>query len=156
MTSTPLPFSLRYDLTRGDLGLAVEETLDRESIASYTFDILAHDGGNRTGAVRVHVIIHDVNDSPPKFDQLVYTVSNISETIPRGSILLRIHATDDDTGINGEVSYHFVRDEPCFTVDEHTGDVRVQCPLDYETRTKYQLDIEARDKGEGFKTDFCT
>ena len=107
-----MPFSLRYDLTRGDLGLVVDQSLDRESIASYTFDIIAHDGGNRTGAVRVHVTIHDVNDSPPKFDQAVYTVDNISETIPRDSVLLRIHATDDDTGINGEVSYHLVRDEP--------------------------------------------
>lgn len=37
-----------------------------------------------------------------------------------------------------------------------TGDIRVLCELDYETKNLYRLDIEARDKGEGSKTDICT
>jgi hypothetical protein len=156
VSPTSLPFSLRYDLTRGDLSLVVEKNLDRELISSYKFDVIAYDGGNQTGILHVYITINDVNDSPPKFDQLIYTIKNISENIPIGSILLRVHATDADEGINGEITYHLINQENCFEIDQTTGDIRVICLLDYETKTNHQLEIEARDGGEGSKTDFCT
>ncbi len=156
VSSTSLPFSLRYDLTRSDLSLVVDQNLDRELISSYKFDIIAYDGGNQTGILHVYIIINDVNDSPPKFDQLIYTIKNISENIPIGSIILRVHATDADEGINGDITYHLINQENCFEIDQVTGDVRVICLLDYEVKTKYQLEIEARDSGEGSKTDFCS
>jgi hypothetical protein len=130
--------------------------LDRELISSYKFDIIARDGGNQTGRLHVYVTIDDVNDSPPKFDQPIYTLKNISETISIGSILMRVHANDADEGVNGEMKYYLISDETCFEVDEITGDIRVICLLDYETKTNHQLEIEARDGGEGSKTDFCT
>jgi len=156
VSSTYLPFSLRYDLTRNDLSLVVEENLDRELISSYQFNIIAYDGGNRTGKLHVYITIDDVNDNPPKFDQLIYTIKNISENLPIGSILFRIHAIDDDDGVNGDITYYLINQENCFEIDQITGDIRVICLLDYESKTMHQLEIEARDGGEGSKTDFCT
>jgi hypothetical protein len=155
LSSTSLPFSLRYDLTRGDLSLVVEKNLDRELISSYTFDIIAYDGGNQTGLLHVYITIDDVNDSPPKFDQSIYTIQNVSENIPINSIIIRVHATDDDEGVNGEITYYLINQENCFQIDQITGDIRVICSLDYETQTQYQLEIEARDGGEGSKSDLC-
>lgn len=156
VSSTSLPFSLRYDLIRADLSLVVNEQLDRELISSYQFQIIAHDGGNRTGILNVRITIDDVNDSPPKFDQSIYTLKNISENLPIGSILFRVHATDADEGVNGDVTYQLINPKNCFEIDPFLGDIRVLCALDYETKTSYRLDIEARDGGEGSKTDFCT
>lgn len=156
LSSAHLPFSLRYDLTRDDLSLVINENLDREKIPSYRFQILAYDGGNQTGFVNVYVTLDDVNDSPPKFDREIYTLKNITENLPFGSILFRVHATDSDIGINGELTYHLINEKDCFEIDRMTGDIRVQCLLDYETKTNYQIEIEARDGGEGSKTDFCT
>ncbi len=156
VSPTSLPFSLRYDLTRADLSLVVEENLDRELISSYQFQIIAHDGGNQTGLLNVYITIDDVNDSPPKFDQSIYTIKNVSENLPIGSIIFRIHATDADDGINGDLTYHLINQENCFDIDQITGDIRVRCVLDYETQTIHRLEIEARDGGEGSKTDFCT
>ncbi|CAF1667103.1 unnamed protein product, partial [Adineta ricciae] len=155
-SATALPFSLRYDLSRGDLSLVIEENLDRERVSSYSFDIIAHDGGNQTGLLHVNLNIDDVNDSPPKFDQSIYTLQNISENLPMNSILMQVHATDDDQGINGEITYHLLNRDNCFQIDQITGNVRVICQLDYEMKTNYQLEIEARDDGEGVKSDFCT
>jgi len=70
------------------------------------------------------------------------------------SIVVRVHATDDDEGINGEISYFLLNEQQCFDIDSQTGDIRVQCVLDYEKQSKYRLEIEARDNGEGYQTDF--
>ncbi|CAF1276856.1 unnamed protein product [Adineta steineri] len=155
VSSTVLPFSLRYDLIRGDLSLVVEKMLDRELISSYKFDIIARDGDNQTGLLHVIVIIDDINDSPPKFEQPIYIINNISEMISTDSIVSRVHATDDDEGVNGEINYYLISQDKCFQIDQITGDIRVKCLLDYETKSMYRLEIEARDKGEGYKTDFC-
>ena len=156
VSSRSLPFSLRYDLIRSDLSLVVDQTLDRESISSYQFDIIARDGDNQTGVLHVVVLINDINDSPPKFEQSIYVLHNISEGISIDSIITRVHATDADEGVNGEIHYYLINQENCFEVDQITGDIRVKCILDYETQRTHRLEIEARDAGEGSKTDFCT
>ncbi|CAF0970255.1 unnamed protein product, partial [Adineta ricciae] len=154
-SSISLPFSLRYDLLRGDLSLVVEQILDREITSSYQFDIIARDGGNQTGTLHVSITITDINDCAPKFDQPIYILNNISETLPIGSIVSRVHAKDDDDGINGEINYHLINQDHCLEIDQVTGDIRVKCQLDYETKSTHRLEIEARDRGEGYKTDFC-
>jgi hypothetical protein len=153
---TSIPFSLRYDLIRSDLSLVVDQTLDRELISSYQFDIIARDGDNQTGILHVVVLINDINDSPPKFDQMIYILNNISESISIDTIITRVHASDADEGVNGEIHYYLISQDQCFQVDQITGDIRVKCLLDYETQTIHRLEIEARDGGEGYKTDFCT
>lgn len=156
VSSTSLPFSLRYDLIRSDLSLIIDEKLDREKIASYQFDILAYDGDNQTGLLHVFVSINDINDSPPKFDQTTYVFNNISESISFDSIIGRVHARDADEGVNSEIHYYLINPHTCFHVDSITGDIRVKCALDYESQSVHRLEIEARDGGEGSKTDFCT
>ena len=136
--------------------MVVDQTLDRELIPFYQFDIIARDGDNQTGILHVFVLINDINDSPPRFDQTIYIVNNISESISIDTIITRVHARDQDEGVNGEIHYYLISQDQCFQVDQITGDIRVKCLLDYETQTTHRLEIEARDGGEGYKTDFCT
>lgn len=136
--------------------MIIDQPLDRETISSYSFDIIARDGENQTGILHVNVNIDDINDSPPKFEQAIYTIRNVSENSPVDSLIARVHAIDQDEGINGEINYYLINDEKNFQIDQWTGEIRVRKPLDFETKTMYRLDIEARDHGEGSKTDFCT
>ena len=106
--------------------------------------------------LNIYITIDDVNDSPPKFDQVMYTIKNVSENLSIGSTIFRIHATDEDDGVNGDVTYHLINEKDCFEIDQITGDVRVKCLLDYEAKTMHQLEFEARDASEGSKSDFCT
>ena len=70
--------------------------------------------------------------------------------------LVRVHAIDQDEGINGEINYYLINEEKSFQIDQWTGEIRVRKELDYETKNIHRLEIEARDNGEGSKTDFCT
>ncbi|UJR27627.1 hypothetical protein I4U23_008908 [Adineta vaga] len=155
VSTTALPFSLRYDLLRSDLSLVVEQKLDRELISSYQFDIIARDGSNHTGVLHVSIIIDDINDCAPKFDQPIYILNNVSETLQIGSIVSHVHATDDDEGINSEINYYLINQDNSFEIDQITGDIRIKSSLDYESKATHRLEIEARDRGEGYKTDFC-
>ncbi|CAF1013074.1 unnamed protein product, partial [Didymodactylos carnosus] len=158
--SSGLPFVVQYDINRGDLSLIVHEQLDREKDSSYTFLLVASDGGNQTGFVRIFVTIQDVNDHSPIFDKSHY-YSNISENSPIGTVLVQVHANDFDEGRNAQLTYQLLsssHDETtsCFDLNENTGQIRLTCQLDYEYRQQYSLEIEAKDDGEGSKTGYCT
>jgi hypothetical protein len=87
---------------------------------------------------------------------MTYIINNISESISIDSIICRVHARDADEGVNEEINYYLINQNNCFEINHITGDIRVKCLLDYESQTMHRLEIEARDGGEGYKTDFCT
>lgn len=59
--------------------------------------VKAQDGGDPPlhTVTSVDVFVKDVNDNSPRFDQLLYQLT-VPENTPRGSELLRLHATDGD------------------------------------------------------------
>ena len=135
----------------------IEQNLDREQTLSYQFDIIARDGDNQTGIQHIYVTIDDINDSAPKFERSTYIVRDVSENWPIGTVIIRVHADDDDAGVNSEINYYLVSShENAFDIDSTTGEIRIVEPLDYETKNHYQLEVEARDNGEGSKTDYAT
>jgi len=60
-----------------DLRLVLARPLDREDASSYRLTVLAVDGGQpgRTGSLDVRVIVEDVNDNRPVFEQASTAVS---------------------------------------------------------------------------------
>ena len=50
------------------------------------------------------ITVEDENDNPPQFDTPEYK-ANALETIVRDTSLVRVHATDDDAGRNGQIVY---------------------------------------------------
>ncbi|KAK0134170.1 Protocadherin-23 [Merluccius polli] len=136
-----------------DLDLVLAGPLDREAGgSSYSLTVEAFDGGvpARTGSLRVKVRVLDENDHPPAFDRAEYRAS-VSEDAPVNASVGRVHATDRDLGRNGLVTYEINRRQSdpgeMFSVDESTGVIYVNKPLDFETQPFHELIISARDNG---------
>ncbi|XP_028975081.2 protocadherin alpha-8 isoform X26 [Esox lucius] len=133
--------------------LVLQKPLDREAIRSYTLLLIAIDGGKpqRSGTLEVIVDVLDVNDNTPVFTNDEYSVS-LNENAPLGTMVIRVNATDSDSGQNGNVIYSFGNDmnsklRKLFDVDNLTGEVTVKGLLDYEEKDSYLIDIQASDQG---------
>uniref|UniRef100_A0A672YM70 Si:ch73-233f7.1 n=1 Tax=Sphaeramia orbicularis TaxID=375764 RepID=A0A672YM70_9TELE len=77
---------------------------------------------------------------------------NLVENAPRGTLVLKLNATDLDEGSNGEVTYAFSGHAPLkvrelFSVDPYTGEIRVKGVVDYEKASVYELYVQAKDRG---------
>uniref|UniRef100_A0A8D2D8V5 Dachsous cadherin-related 2 n=1 Tax=Sciurus vulgaris TaxID=55149 RepID=A0A8D2D8V5_SCIVU len=163
-------FQLRYgtpgsppSLPLEPLDLVLLRRLDREELAAHELLIEAWDGGipRRTGRLLVELRVLDENDNPPIFEQGEYRAV-VREDAQPGAEVCRVRATDRDLGPNGQVRYSVrarqvpgtggggggpVGDAAYFTVEELSGVVRVQRPLDREAQAWHQLVVEARDGG---------
>nr|XP_005558090.1 PREDICTED: protocadherin beta-8 [Macaca fascicularis] len=132
--------------------LVLDKALDREAEAELRLTLTALDGGSppRSGTAQVYVEVVDVNDNAPEFEQPFYRVQ-ISEDSPIGFLVVKVSATDVDTGVNGEISYSLFQasDEisKTFKVDSLTGEIELKKQLDFEKLQSYEVNIEARDAG---------
>uniref|UniRef100_A0A8C9WMA7 Protocadherin-16 n=1 Tax=Scleropages formosus TaxID=113540 RepID=A0A8C9WMA7_SCLFO len=132
------------------LDLVVNAILDREKRSSYTLLLEAFDGGSpkRIGQMILDVIVQDVNDNAPIFNQSRYHTI-ISENTQPGSNILQVFASDADEGDNGLVLYEINRRQSdadrYFSIDPHTGIITLSKPLDYEMRRVHELVVQARD-----------
>lgn len=120
----------------GDVSYLHLETtgkLDRETRGYYSLNISARDGGNppKNGYLQVNVTILDVNDNPPIFDHSDYIVS-LNESVPPGTPVLQVMASDNDLGDNAKITYYLSDSEQQFTVDPETGVIstteQLSCP----------------------------
>ncbi|KYO46297.1 hypothetical protein Y1Q_0021823 [Alligator mississippiensis] len=86
----------------------------------------------------------------PRFAQREYR-AHVREDAPPGTAVCRLQAADPDLGANGEVRYaldpRHGDPEGYFAVDERTGVLRLQRPLDREARALHHLVVQARDGG---------
>uniref|UniRef100_UPI00398F6B88 protocadherin-10-like n=1 Tax=Pristiophorus japonicus TaxID=55135 RepID=UPI00398F6B88 len=133
--------------------LLLEKPLDRERQSSFQLILTATDGGDpqRSGATRIVITVLDSNDNAPAFDHEVYKVSLV-ENSPRGTPVIKVHASDPDEGPNAEVTYSFSnrasqKVQELFSLDPRTGEIRVQGMLDFEEASSYSIDVQAADSG---------
>ncbi|KAK1169607.1 hypothetical protein AOXY_G8441 [Acipenser oxyrinchus oxyrinchus] len=132
------------------LDLVVNGILDREQASSYSLYLEAFDGGSprKTGHMILDVLVQDINDNAPVFNQSRYHTL-ISENMKPGSTILQVFASDADEGDNGLVIYEINRrqsdPERYFLIDPHTGIITLSKPLDYEMRKVHELVVQARD-----------
>ncbi|KAL4822593.1 hypothetical protein H8958_008417 [Nasalis larvatus] len=132
--------------------LVLDKALDREAEAELRLTLTALDGGSppRSGTAQVYIEVLDVNDNAPEFEQPFYRVQ-ISEDSPIGFLVVKVSATDVDTGVNGEISYSLFQasDEigKTFKINPLTGEIELKKQLDFEKLQSYEVNIEARDAG---------
>lgn len=135
-----------------NLDLVLNNKLDREAQDLYTLTIEAFDGGipARTGTLQVNIHVLDENDNPPVFNQTEYHTS-VHEDAPVMSAVCQVQATDYDLGDNGRLTYEINRRQSdpneVFSINETTGVVYLNKPLDFETQAFHELIISARDNG---------
>ncbi|KRX45986.1 Protein dachsous [Trichinella murrelli] len=98
---------------------------------------------------QVQVIVEDINDNAPLFDQS-YAEISVMEDHEVGIALYTAKATDRDSGLNGQIRYRLsVNPENTFMIHPVSGEIRLNHnrAFDYEKRKNYTLVITAQDGG---------
>ncbi|XP_058145854.1 LOW QUALITY PROTEIN: protocadherin Fat 1 [Dasypus novemcinctus] len=127
--------------------LKTSAPLDREEQAFYNLLVKATDGGGRSCQASVELTLEDVNDNAPEFSAEPYTVSVFENTEP-GALLARVQATDADAGLNRKISYSLIDSaDGQFSINELSGILRLEKPLDRELLAVYTLTLRAVDHG---------
>ncbi|KAM8764449.1 protocadherin alpha-3 isoform 3-T3 [Rhynchonycteris naso] len=144
------------------LGLVLKKLLNREDTSEHHLLIMAVDGGKPelTGTTQLMITVLDVNDNAPEFERSVYKV-RIFENAPNGTLAVIVNASDLDEGINKEIVYSFNTDTPAdtlskFHLDPVNGYISIKGNLDYEEIKLYEIQVEARDKGNPPMANHCT
>lgn len=146
------PFAVSWSPDNPGPMLVVKEELDRELTPRYQVQVIARDGGQppRTGALLVNITVGDENDNVPRFTLSSYSIT-VNEDVPRGHVLLKMTATDEDSGPNGQVRYRLSSQQSSdvtsmFSIDAITGELSVVGDIE-NGREGYELMVEARDLG---------
>ncbi|CAN2387309.1 Protocadherin Fat 2 [Pristimantis euphronides] len=133
--------------------LILEKELDFETKSFYNLTVRATDAGHpfrHSSVCHVEVEVLDINENlhPPSFKTFVFTGS-VLENSPPGTLVLSITAEDEDKGKDGEIHYSIKdgTDLSVFTIDEETGFIWTEVPLDRESTSRYWLTICATDLG---------
>ncbi|KAM8910626.1 protocadherin alpha-8-like isoform 32-T32 [Spinachia spinachia] len=141
--------------------LVLQRPLDREQKINHSLILTAMDGGtpSKSANLNLTVTVLDINDNRPNFSKEVYSVL-LPENVDLDTIVIKVEATDVDEGANGDVEYSFGGDInskylELFSLDKHTGEIRVKGQIDYEKADVYKLDVQASDRGQPPTTTYC-
>ncbi|XP_072001762.1 protocadherin gamma-C5-like [Engystomops pustulosus] len=133
--------------------LILEKVLDREEKQEHNLILTAIDGGEpaRSGSCRIRIVVLDINDNPPVFNQSLYKIS-IRENLPLKTVILTLNATDQDDGANGEIQFYFndhtfKSAKKMFALNEQNGEIYINGLVDFEELNFYELSVKAVDKG---------
>uniref|UniRef100_A0A8C3V4R9 FAT atypical cadherin 1 n=1 Tax=Catharus ustulatus TaxID=91951 RepID=A0A8C3V4R9_CATUS len=137
----------KFRLTPDTGELKTFMALDREQQAVYHLLVKATDGGGRFCQANIILTLEDVNDNTPEFTTDSYSITVFENTEPK-TLLTRVQATDADAGLNRKIHYSLVNSaEGQFSIDEFSGIVRLEKPLDRELQAVYTLTLKATDEG---------
>ncbi|XP_053078142.1 protocadherin beta-11 [Acinonyx jubatus] len=132
--------------------LVLDKALDYEEQSELSFILTALDGGSppRSGTATVRVVVVDINDNSPEFEQPFYEVK-IPENSILGSLIVTVSAWDLDSGKNGEIAYSFSHASEdirkTFEINQKSGEVSLTASMDFETIESYSVIIQATDGG---------
>lgn len=136
-----------FDVKSNTGRIYVKGVVDYELMTEYRLWIEAAQGGTTAGSsyAEVVVTIEDENDNKPRFSKTLYDVS-IAEDRYFGSSLVRVTATDEDSGQNGNVTYSLAgKDAGKFRIDAQ-GLITTYTQLDREQVDEYSLTVIATDR----------
>ncbi|XP_048086719.1 protocadherin Fat 4 [Alosa alosa] len=125
--------------------LSLAQPLDYETKQKHELRVTATDGGwiAKTSYVSLTVHVSDVNDNPPVFNPDEY-FPIIQENVPSGTTVVKMNATDKDSGPNALIAYVIQSsDSDLFIIDPNTGVITTQGFLDYEAKQVYHLTVKA-------------
>uniref|UniRef100_A0A7N8WN64 Protocadherin 11 n=1 Tax=Mastacembelus armatus TaxID=205130 RepID=A0A7N8WN64_9TELE len=147
-TEHEVPFRLK-PVFNDQFLLETAAPLDYETTREYAIKIVASDRGMpplNTSAM-VLIKIKDENDNAPIFPQPEIQLS-IPENNDPSTQLIKISATDADSGHNAEIIYTLGPDAPDgFNIDRRSGILSVGKRLDREKQERYSFTVIARDNG---------
>ena len=140
-----------FDIDSSSGRLIVIGELDRETKMTYDLVVTATDSGpvSFRGSATVTVTLTDVNDNAPVFTETVYRATITEASTDSSQFIIRVSASDADSGDNSVVRYSLADYPLLFDVNPDSGDVftRNQEPFDRETRDSYTVTVVATDTG---------
>lgn len=107
--------------------------------------------GEYNATLEIHLL--DRNDNIPVFVDMSAPLGlMIAETIPVGTAVLEVVASDDDSGVNAQIMFSIVSGDPnrdfvISAINNNATIISTAKQLDYETKSSYDLVIEACDQG---------
>nr|XP_048273773.1 protocadherin-11 X-linked isoform X8 [Myodes glareolus] len=129
-------------------------SFDREKQESYTFYVKAEDGGrvSRSSTAKVTINVVDVNDNKPIF---IDPPSNYSyEWVPPstnpGTVIFKVVAIDNDTGINAELRYSIVggNTKGLFMIEQISGNITLKDKCVVSDLGLHRVIVKAKDLGQ--------
>jgi len=128
--------------------LSLNGFLDYETVSSYNLTAVAVNSLGSpilSSSAQVLVSLTDVNDNSPQFTQPFYQVS-ILESVPVGTEILRLDASDPDSGSNSELAYSitYISLPLAFSMNRTSGVVSTNTQLEDGTFT---LAVRVADRG---------
>ncbi|NXP53512.1 CAD17 protein, partial [Heliornis fulica] len=125
-------------------------SLNKRIASNYSLKVLVTDPVFQTVCdVQIHVI--DINDEIPVFEKSDYHTVTVEESIPVGTVILEVQATDGDEPDTGSsyIIYQVKEGDPnnSFIIDTdpetNRGFVKINKALDFEAAKVYNLVINA-------------
>ena len=129
-------------------------SLDREEVDSYQLIVRAFDNPlnssyRLSSEVNVTILVSDMNDNAPIFLQREYNAS-ILDNQRRRTEILRVTATDEDGGLNGEIRYEISVPDPNdpgrFLVNKTSGVIYRERRIIFENQNVYTFTVRAVDQ----------
>ncbi|KAM4704941.1 cadherin-17 [Rhinophrynus dorsalis] len=141
--------------------LKITGPLDRERKSEYRLKVQTRNsGGNiEEGPYSIIIIVEDINDHQPMFNQSEYA-GEVRERSRPGIPFVRVYATDadDPSTPNAQISYSIMQQlpdtekVPLFQINNKTGAISATINgsklLSVEKQSSYQLIVMASDSGE--------
>ncbi|XP_071667721.1 cadherin-23 isoform X2 [Patagioenas fasciata] len=126
--------------------VVANRTVDYEEVQWLNFTVRASDNGSprKSTEIPVYLQIVDINDNNPIFSQPSYQKA-VFEDVPLGTVILRVKATDADSGRFALIQYSLGDGEGKFGINPNTGDIYILSALDREKKDHYTLTAVARD-----------
>ncbi|XP_041461446.1 protocadherin Fat 4-like [Lytechinus variegatus] len=126
--------------------------LDHEATSQYLLNITARDGGSPSlqAVLSLVINIRDCNDNSPIFAYV--GVPEIDEEEAEGFQVVRVSASDSDSGVNGEVRFSILSQRPArdfFAIDPESGWITTSSRIDRESEViatdQFILTVHATD-----------
>ncbi|NXT90193.1 CAD17 protein, partial [Anhinga rufa] len=125
-------------------------SLNKRIASNYSLEVLVTDAAFQT-ICDVQIYVIDINDQIPIFEKSDYHNVTVAESLPVGTVILEIQATDGDEPATGSsnIIYQVKEGDPnnTFTIETdpetNRGFVKIKKALDFEAAPVYNLVINA-------------
>uniref|UniRef100_A0A7N6AC75 FAT atypical cadherin 3a n=1 Tax=Anabas testudineus TaxID=64144 RepID=A0A7N6AC75_ANATE len=122
--------------------------LDHELVQKYDFIVRATDNGfpPLSSEVSVIIVVNDMNDNPPVFNQLLYE-AYVNELAPRSHFVTCVQASDADSSDFDKLEYSILsgNERMNFVMDRKTGIITLSSHRKQRMETAYSLNVSVSD-----------
>ena len=137
-----------FQLDTVTTSLSLAAPVDSEVALTHNVLVNVFDGEHSV-QLKVYVYVEPSNEHVPRFNQTVYDCS-VAESAAIGSIFCWVFAEDEDSGLDGQLSYAITSGNEAnkFGIDSTTGEIVLAGYIDYESVQGYLIFVRVTDNGE--------